>query len=82
LEILKQNSDIKKIYAIDFSNNMLDIAKKMIKSKKVEFICSDVKNIDKFINEKADIIVCNSAFWQFDDKNLIINKIHSLLKNG
>jgi ubiquinone/menaquinone biosynthesis C-methylase UbiE len=48
-EILIKNPNIQKIYAVDFSSEMLDRAKNSIQSEKVIFINSDAENIEKVI---------------------------------
>ncbi len=79
-EILINNPNIQKIYSLDFSKEMLDTAKNSIQSEKVIFINSDAENIEKVIWEKVDLVVCNSAFWQFKDKKKVILWIYNILK--
>lgn len=81
-EILKNCSNVKKVYSIDFSEDMINIAKKFVQSKKVTFIIADAQNIDKFISEKVDIVFCNSTFWQFKKQNKVLNAVFNILKNN
>lgn len=80
--ILEGKPGVKKIYAIDFSKDMLRVAKDSINSDKVEFILSDAGKIQDFLKEKADIVFCNSTFWQFKDKDKVIREIRGVLKSG
>jgi len=80
-DVLKNYPDIKKVYAIDFSEEMINIAKEFVQSKKVAFIVADVQDVDKFISEKVDVVLCNSAFWQFQNQNQVLKSIISILKD-
>ncbi len=81
-EVLKNCPDIERIYAIDFSEDMINIAKEFVQSKKVAFIVADAEDVDKFISEKVDMVLCNSAFWQFQNQNQVLNAISNVLKNN
>lgn len=80
-EVLKNCSDVKKVYAIDFSEDMLNAAKEFVKSKKVAFIVADAQDLNKFISEKVDVVLCNSAFWQFQKQSQVLKAISSILKD-
>lgn len=80
-EVLKACPSIKKIYAIDFSSGMLAIARRSIRSRKVSFILADVNDAHGKIDEKADIVLCNSAFWQFRDQIGTLKLISRTLKD-
>lgn len=62
--ILKKTGDAGKIYAVDFSREMLAVSKKKNKAGNIDFILSRAEKIDEVIKEKVDRVVCNSAFWQ------------------
>ena len=81
-EVLKNCPDVEKIYAIDFSEDMINIAKEFVQSKKVAFIVADAQDLNRFISEKVDVVICNSAFWQFQNQNRVLNVISSVLKNN
>lgn len=81
-EVLKNCPDVKKIYAIDFSEDMINVAKEFVQSKKVAFIVADAQDLDKFISEKVDVVLCNSAFWQFQNQNQVLNAISNVLKKN
>lgn len=70
-EILKKLGSSGKIIDIDFSGEMLNIAKKRNKQKNISFIQSSAEKIDMLTKESIDLVLCNSAFWQMDmDKTL------------
>lgn len=73
---------VAKIYAIDFSEDMINVAKEFVQSKKVAFIVADAQDIDKLIPEKVDVVLCNSAFWQFQNQNYVLNAISNVLKKN
>jgi len=80
--VLKNCPDVEQIYAIDFSEDMINIAKEFVQSKKVAFILADAQDLDKFISEKVDVVLCNSAFWQFQNQNQVLNAISKILKDN
>lgn len=69
-----------KIYAIDFAEDMINQAKKYLKSKNIKFILSDVAKIDEIIPEKVDRIICNSSFWWFSNHLGLLKGIKKILK--
>ncbi|QQS61482.1 MAG: class I SAM-dependent methyltransferase [Candidatus Moraniibacteriota bacterium] len=81
-EVLKNCPDVEKIYAIDFSEDMINVAKEFVQSKKVAFIVADAQDLDKFISEKVDVVICNSAFWQFQNQNQVLHAISNILKDN
>lgn len=81
-EVLKNYPDVKKVYAIDFSEDMINVAKEFVQSKKVAFKVADAQNIDKFISEKIDVVLCNSAFWQFQNQDKVLSTISNILKEN
>jgi len=81
-EVLKKYPDVKRIYAIDFSEDMINVAKEFVQSKKVTFIIADAQDMEKFISEKVDVVLCNSAFWQFQNQDKVLKIISNLLKDN
>lgn len=80
--ILEKEPNIKQIYWVDFSENMLKVAKDFVNSNKVKFICSDVANIENEIFEKVNTFLCNAWFWQFEYKERILKSVYNLLVNN
>ncbi len=79
-EIIKELGTSGKVIGIDSSKEMLAIAKKKFKQKNVSFIQASGEEADKAIKEKADIVLCNSAFWHMNmDKAL--HGIKNVLKD-
>lgn len=79
-EILKKVGNSGKVIGIDSSHAMIDIAKKKINRNNVVFICSSAEQIDRVIQTKVDLIVCNSAFWQMN-MNKVLKGIRKILKD-
>ncbi|MFQ6089025.1 MAG: class I SAM-dependent methyltransferase [Methanosarcinales archaeon] len=79
LEILKKNP--KMIYCVDKSKAMLDFARDRIRYENVEFFLCSAEEISK-VFEKMDVVLCNSAFWQFKS-DLVFEEIYKTLpKDG
>jgi len=76
---------VKHINAIDFSQNMIEIAQKKAVADKVTNISFNVANIDDLpeANHQYDAILALSVLHLLKDKEATLKKIHSLLKpNG
>ena len=80
--ILRKLGTTGKVYAIDFSPEMIKQAKNNIDSKNVEFIIDSAENISVAIPEKVDMVLCNSSFWQFTDYGKVLKGIKKILKNN
>ena len=74
-------SKFKKVYAIDFSPNMIDIAKKLSTRKNIKYIVKDIKNLSEFKN-KFDVIVCVNSIMMPKIRNLkmALKSVYSTLK--
>jgi len=79
-EILKKIGTSGKVIGVDSSKEMLAIAKKKFRQKNAFFIQSSEEEIDKKMKEKADIVLCNSAFWQMYG-NKALETISNILKD-
>ena len=74
-----------KIYGVDYSQNLINIAKHIF--NEYNFNCIEAIDIDKlYSNNYFDFIFSNSAFQYFQNKDYafkLIDKLYSLLKvNG
>ena len=70
-----------KVYAVDSSPAMLEIARSRIKAPHVVFICSFAEELDLVLKEKVDCVVSSAAFWQMD-MNKKLEVVEKILKNG
>ena len=68
-----------KIYALDFSLQMLLQAKKKCKNIPVQFICGSAQNIP-IQNNFFDLIIILSTFPHFEDKEKSLLEINRILK--
>jgi ubiquinone/menaquinone biosynthesis C-methylase UbiE len=76
-------SKAKKIIALDFSQKMLNEAKKKIKNKNVQF--KKLNLLDNWLieNEFADLITCNLTLEHIQNLNFIFNQAYLKIKiNG
>ncbi|MFX1395684.1 MAG: class I SAM-dependent methyltransferase [Promethearchaeota archaeon] len=71
-----------KIYAMDVSENMINIARNKYENQfsNIEFIIGDVCELEKI--DGFDIVLCYSCFPHFLNQQLAINKITHLLKTN
>lgn len=76
--IIKKNYPDCEVFGVDFSQNMLDIAKNKVKN--VKFIESDAKNLC-FDDSFFDFIVCGFGFRNIYSKSQAILEIKRTLKS-
>lgn len=69
---------VKKIFGIDISKNMTEIAKEKFSNENIEIICGDALEYD--FNEKFDNIMIYNAFPHFTEPEKLISKLSDLLK--
>lgn len=72
----------KNVTAVDFSPEMLKIAKQKITSSNVEFIEADVSKKWHFINQKVDLITINLVLEHIRDLSLIFKNVNDHLIPG
>lgn len=65
------------IIAIDKSKKMIEIAKKKLNGKNLEFIVADAEDIE--LEEKFDLITSNAAFQWFKDLERALSKYKNIL---
>lgn len=75
---------VKKIYALDLSDKMLEIAKKKALAKKIDNIIFYQKSIfDKNLkNQNYDVIVAFNILCYIQEDNEFIKQVYDLLNNG
>lgn len=81
-EILAGLSAEGKVYAIDYSQGMLDKAKDYLNDERVQFVKGRAVDINKLVTEKVDKVLCNSASWQFSDYKEVLFGIEETLKQN
>jgi SAM-dependent methyltransferase len=76
-------ADFKKVYAIDFSPEMLRIAERRNIRKNIEFVLEDMKNLDKF-KETFDVVVSANSVLFPDIRSIkkALKSIHCTMKKG
>jgi ubiquinone/menaquinone biosynthesis C-methylase UbiE len=75
------------VICIEKSKEMIKIAKKNMKSagfQNVSFIHGDVANLRHLAKdlEKFDLVICNSAFWQFPKHEEVFREGRRALRHG
>ncbi|MFH1678102.1 MAG: malonyl-ACP O-methyltransferase BioC [Candidatus Omnitrophota bacterium] len=80
-KILRNRFPNAKIEALDISREMIDIARRKLRFKQIEFIIKDAEAIDS--KELFDLITSNASFQWFEDLEKALLKYSSLLiKDG
>lgn len=72
----------KHILAIDFSPEMLAVAKAKVKNKNVQFLQVDIRLDWDFANTKFDLISFSLVLEHIQNINEILEKANALLKDG
>lgn len=82
IAIAKRRSDCK-IFAIDLSANMLQVASRNIKEKKLKNNITlqqiDAKNLD-FKDDSFDIVICSNMLHHLEDPTRALNEIKRVVK--
>jgi len=75
---------VKHILAIDFSGNMLEIARGKAAAEDIKNITFEQSGIDEFsvADGTFDVVMGHSILHLLDNKDIIISKIHGMLKSG
>jgi malonyl-CoA O-methyltransferase len=71
-----------KVYAIDFSAQMIDKAKEKVRSDNVIFITGDITKQWNFDNESADLITCNLVLEHIEDLSKVFSEAFRVLVKG
>ena len=71
-----------KVFAVDFSEGMINKAKEKIKANNVTFLAADItkKWPDEIVS--VDLITCNLILEHIEDLNFIFNETQQKLKTG
>ena len=80
-ELLARNENVDKVFALDFSPEMLQIAKTKRKSDKIEFIESDCTNLP-FESSSLDGCTLGFGLRNFENYEKVVSEIARVLKNG
>ncbi|MBU2504343.1 MAG: malonyl-ACP O-methyltransferase BioC [Candidatus Omnitrophica bacterium] len=78
--LLKDKFPFARIKAIEISSPMVEIARKKLKAKGIEFILGDGESIN--LGEQFDLISSNVSFQWFEDLNQALSRYRKLLKKG
>lgn len=74
----------KRVYALDISKEMLEVAKKNAKEKnvynKIVFLHGDIENIT--FRKKFDIVSCMELLVHFQNQQKVMDKLAKITKNG
>jgi ubiquinone/menaquinone biosynthesis C-methylase UbiE len=77
--ILKKMGDTGQIYAVDMSEVMLEEARHQVNSPNIRFLQALSGNLSQVVLEPVDLVISNSAFWQFK-LNAALEAIAQVLK--
>lgn len=80
---LSQLEKVQKVYSVDFSEEMLNIAKgKIIRKEKIEFQSGDATNLKNFNNETFDAVTIGFGLRNVHDLEKSLREIYRVLKPG
>ena len=77
-KLLRKKFHDARIVAVDISPEMIDIAKKKLHGRDIEFIVEDAEKID--FNEGFDLISSNSSFQWFENLEHALSKYRDMLR--
>lgn len=69
------------IYAVDVSEKMIGKLVEKYPTKNIKVLAIDVEKLSS-IKNKVDAVVCFSAFPHFENKDIAVSQISSILKSG
>jgi ubiquinone/menaquinone biosynthesis C-methylase UbiE len=79
--LLKKIGREGKLVCLDFSENMLKIARAKGFTGNVQYLCADIGN-SRLPDESFDAVVCYSVYPHFEDKPKTLKEMYRLLKKG
>jgi ubiquinone/menaquinone biosynthesis C-methylase UbiE len=79
--VLSQWPDGVRIVATDFAPLMIATARARIPSRHVTFHCEGAEHLSRVAPAQVDRVLCNAAFWQFDQERAL-SEIAKVLKDG
>jgi ubiquinone/menaquinone biosynthesis C-methylase UbiE len=79
--LLKKIGREGKLVCLDYSENMLKIARTKGFTGNVQFLCADIEN-SRLPDQSFDAVVCYSVYPHFQDKPKALKEIYRLLKKG
>ena len=71
-----------RIFSVDFSEEMLKIARQKITAKNVSFQKADITKSWNWTDENFDLITCNLILEHIEDLNFIFQEAYSKLTSG
>lgn len=71
-QLLREKFKNAQIKALDISDEMINMARRKLQDKKVEFITADAESID--LDEKFDLVTSNACFQWFEDVEKAVTK--------
>lgn len=81
LYLVKQIGREDKLFALDFSSEMLSLARSRLPDARISFVNSDVGKI-RLKNELIDRVICFAFFPHFSDKPKALREMSRVLKKG
>jgi len=72
----------KHVLAVDFSEEMVNAAKKKISSTNVDFVIADITTPWSFINRKVDLVTCSLILEHIENIDLIFQEVSQHLEKS
>tara|TARA_B100000686_G_C16663311_1_gene902193 strand:- start:56 stop:799 length:744 start_codon:yes stop_codon:yes gene_type:complete len=68
------------ITAVDINSESLDHASKEIVDDRVNFVASDIDDVDNYLNQKFDVIFCSYGFYYSKDSDRLFKHLRDYLR--
>ncbi|MDX1957184.1 MAG: ubiquinone/menaquinone biosynthesis methyltransferase [Leptospiraceae bacterium] len=80
---LANMQETEKLFAVDFSENMIDVARHRLMNKSNSIVqIGDATNLKDFSNESLDVVTVGFGLRNVDNLDGAISEIHRVLKKG
>ena len=70
-----------RVVAVDASKAMLDVASESVRDPRVTWIRARAEKLPDHLDQPADLVRCNSAFWQMD-MPAVLGAVRRVLRPG
>jgi trans-aconitate methyltransferase len=80
--VLDRLGDNGRIWAVDASEPMLEIARRRIPDRRVNWRLGNALDLSRLVDHGVDDAVCNSAIWQLGPLDSLFPAVRSVLRSG
>lgn len=70
-----------RVTAVDVSERMLEVARRKLEAPNLHYVRADIAHLP-FLDESFDLVLCNSCFPHFADRDSAVSEMFRVLKPG